>query len=215
MPWMTVAGVVASYLVGSIPFGYLVAKVVKGIDIREHGSKSIGATNVGRVLGMRYFVLVFLLDFGKGLVPTMLMARLVGQTSWGASSPAPATVLCGLAAICGHIWPIYLRLKGGKAVATTLGVFFWLVPEAFLAAVLAFVLLVAIFRYVSVGSMAAAIVMVIVELCTEPEPWGEGLPLTVMCFLVAALIIVRHRANIQRLLAGTENRVGRKKEPPA
>jgi len=207
-------GIVISYFVGSIPFGYLAARLVKGIDIREHGSRNIGATNVGRVLGVRYFVLVFLLDFAKGLVPTMLMARAVGQTAWGAASPAPATVFCGLAAICGHIWPIYLRFKGGKAVATTLGVFFWLVPKAFLAGVIAFAVLLAAFRYVSVGSMAAAVVMVAVELLTEPDPWGAGLSLTVVCALVAALILLRHRTNIQRLLAGTENRLGRKKETP-
>ncbi|HHT9153312.1 MAG TPA: glycerol-3-phosphate acyltransferase, partial [Candidatus Hypogeohydataceae bacterium YC40] len=117
-----------SYLVGSIPFAYLVARWAVGIDITQYGSGNVGATNVARAVGWRYGSLVFLMDMLKGLVPVYLASRYVGVTVH------PLAILCGLGAILGHVFPVYLRFQGGKAAATSFGVFIWLAPKALLIA---------------------------------------------------------------------------------
>ncbi|MBM4047329.1 MAG: glycerol-3-phosphate 1-O-acyltransferase PlsY [Planctomycetes bacterium] len=202
-----IIGVIASYFIGAIPFGYVVVKAIKGVDVREYGSKNIGATNAARVLGWPFFIVVFSLDFAKGFVPCLLIARHVGQPSWGTPSPHVVTILCGLFAICGHIWPIYMGFKGGKAVAAAAGVFFWIAPKAAGVALAAFAIVFLTFRYVSLGSICASAALIAAAVWFEPNRTGKGLPLLVFCALVALLVIVRHKTNIQRLLAGTESRV--------
>ena len=196
--------VVFAYLLGAAPFGYLIARA-KGVDIRERGSGNIGATNVGRVLGRGWGVLCFVLDVGKGLVPTLIVSRLHADEA-GVSL---AAVLVGLAAIVGHNWPVYLGFRGGKGVATSCGVFLALFWQGVVIALGIWVVTVALTRYVSVGSMAAGVALPVCALALQEDPLGrEGIALTAFAALAAVLSIVRHRANIARLLKGTEHKIG-------
>jgi acyl-phosphate glycerol 3-phosphate acyltransferase len=199
-----------AYLLGAVPFGYLVARS-RGVDIFAHGSGNIGATNVGRVLGRRFGILVFLLDFAKGAVP-VLVGRFLAQAS--TELPAEALeVTAGIAAFLGHLFPIYLRFHGGKGVATGAGIVVVLVPGPAVAALLTWLVVVASTRYVSLASEAAVVVLCLVRLGFTAEPWEyPGNLLTYFCLLGAALVTLRHRANLHRLLRGNENRL---KESPA
>lgn len=194
---------VASYLLGAVPFGYLVARG-RGVDILRQGSGNIGATNVGRVLGRRWGLVVFVLDFAKGAVP-VAAANLFAQ-----QGPArPISVGAGVAAFLGHLFPVYLRFRGGKGVATAAGVVAVLVPVPFLAAILAWLSVFASSRYVSLASLVAAAVLCLVRLLLTLHPWSESeVIITGFCLAAAALILFRHHANVRRLLAGTENRFG-------
>lgn len=201
--------VVAAYLIGAIPFGFLVARL-RGVDILQVGSGNIGATNVGRVLGKKFGILVFVLDFLKGALPT-LGAGLLAQRHaaelgpWLGGDGLP--VLAGLAAFLGHLFPVYLRFKGGKGVATGAGVVLVLVPFAALAALITWVAVVFLSRYVSLASLAAALALVAMRL-TSPNAFdSERATLTWFCIIAAALIFVRHRSNIARLLEHKENKI--------
>jgi acyl-phosphate glycerol 3-phosphate acyltransferase len=206
---------VIAYLIGSMPFGFLVARW-RGVDIFKQGSGNIGATNVGRVLGRRFGLLVFALDFAKGALPTLAtrllpvpaddsLAMISGQDGLG--------VAAGLAAVVGHMFPIYLRFRGGKGVATGAGVVSVLLPVPALAALVTWVALVSALRYVSVASVGAAAVLCLVRLGLTNQPWaGSNRILTLFCFVAMALVVLRHRANITRLLHGNENRL---RETPA
>jgi glycerol-3-phosphate acyltransferase PlsY len=197
----------AAYLLGSVPFGFLAARIFRGVDIRQTGSGNIGATNAARVLGWRYFPAIFVLDLLKGAVPVLVMTRITGAAEY---SPCPWVIAAGLAAILGHVFPVWLRFKGGKAVATSTGVFLVLAPWATLAAFAVWAALFAGFRYVSLASIFAALTLpAAVSLGLAPDPLGRGLFLTVFCWLGALFVIILHRANIRRLLAGTEHRIGR------
>ncbi len=212
--------IVASYLIGAIPFGYVVGWL-KGIDIRQHGSGNIGATNVGRVLGRSYGLLVFGLDVLKGFAPTLLASLAIAR--WG---PSGAAYLLGVVAsasgcILGHVFPIYLGFRGGKGVATSLGVLLGIYPYFTLAGVGAFLLWVALTlgsRYVSVGSVGAAVAFPIVFVVLSrwrAGSWGGAdvlWPLYVFSVLIAALVVWRHRSNIRRLLNGTEPQIGRRSD---
>ncbi len=191
----------AAYLVGSVPFGYLVARA-RGVDIFQHGSGNIGATNVGRVLGKKYGVLVFVLDFAKGALP-VLGARLI-DSPW----PAWLQVLTGLAAFLGHLFPLYLGLRGGKGVATGTGVVLVLVPGPALAALGVWLVAAIAWRYVSVASLLAVVALITVQLTASD--WHD--PRTLFCILAGGLVVVKHRSNIARLLAGNENQI---RENPA
>jgi acyl-phosphate glycerol 3-phosphate acyltransferase len=193
-----VIGVVLSYLLGSVPFGVIVARA-RGVDIFKAGSGNIGATNVGRVLGRKSGVLVFVLDFLKGVVPTAIMNAAFGVT---------AGVLAGLAAFLGHVFPAYLRFHGGKGVATGFGVALVLLPGPTAVAALTWVTVLAVTRYVSWASVLAAAMIAAARLATAPPPAAdeEGI-LTAFSLVAAALVAVRHRANLARLASGTENRV--------
>jgi len=212
-------GGAVSYLIGSVPFGFLTVKLLAGVDIREHGSGNIGATNVGRFFGgakgVLVFLGVFLLDVGKGVACAYALAR-AGRTVTGWSDPANLFgIAYGLSAIAGHVFPVTLRFKGGKAVATSCGVMLSLAPGPTGAAVGVWVLVMALTRYVSLSSMCAALGLVVFRFATCRAPWArENLPLTVMMCLVAALVFARHRSNIRRLIAGTENRIGRRRPGP-
>ena len=201
----------ASYLVGAIPFGLLVVKAVKGVDIRELGSGNIGATNVGRVLGRGGFAAVFALDFLKGFGPVAIAgwyARVHGSASPGC---VPLAIVAGLAAILGHAFPIYLGFKGGKAVATSTGAFTWLAPWATLIALVTWVVLFAAFRYVSLASICAAFALAVGVGLTTEKPFGQGACLTAFAAMIAILVIARHKGNIGRLLRGEENPFGKVK----
>jgi acyl-phosphate glycerol 3-phosphate acyltransferase len=199
--------VLASYLLGAIPFGWLVARA-RGIDISKHGSGNIGATNVGRVLGKKYGVLVFVLDFAKGAVP-------VAAAKWLPITDVPRealTVTAGVASLLGHLFPVYLKFRGGKGVATGAGVVAVLVSLPALIAVLTWLVVVFATRYVSVASICAAVALCVAHFLLTTQPWAypENIVST-FCLLAAALVAARHAGNLRRLLDGTENRL---KESP-
>jgi acyl-phosphate glycerol 3-phosphate acyltransferase len=195
-----------AYLIGGIPFGYLIARA-RGVDLFKEGSGNIGATNVGRVLGKRYGFLVFVLDFAKGAGP-VATARWLADQAGLPGSGEEVGVLAGLAAILGHLFPVYLRFLGGKGVATAAGVVTLLLPIGALFGLLAWVGIVAATRYVSAASLGAAVTLCVVRLVTTPTPFArDRLVLTLFCFAAAGLVIVRHRDNIGRLLKGNENRL--------
>jgi acyl phosphate:glycerol-3-phosphate acyltransferase len=204
-----------AYLIGAIPFGLLTAKLVRGIDIRTAGSGNIGATNVGRVLGAKWGAFVLLLDALKGALPTWLLPMLV--TSSDGPRGLHVMVGCGLAAIVGHMFPCWLRFRGGKGVATALGVIVVLAPLGTLVAVLAFAVTFALWRIVSLSSMLAAIAFCIAVIWQLwPQPFAAATwSLAAFATLVPLLIIVRHRSNIGRLLRGEESRYSTAKAAPA
>lgn len=202
--------VLLSYLAGAVPFGYAIGRW-RGVDIRKEGSGNIGATNVGRVLGRPFGVLVFLLDFAKGAVPAL------AAQGWARTYPLdlPADALAAAAAAAafvGHLYPIYLRFRGGKGVATATGAVSVLLPGPALAALVIWLAVVLASRYVSLASLAAAATLCLFRLCLTPQPWNaDHLVLTLFCFIAAGLIFLRHRGNLGRLLHGNENRL---KETP-
>lgn len=202
-PLAFILGPLAVYLVGSVPFAYILPKAFRGLDIRQHGSGNVGATNVGRVMGWRYGVAVFLLDVLKGLVPVYLASK------YFALGPEhPLVILCGAGAILGHVFPIYLRFKGGKAAATSVGVFLVLAPKAILGALLVWCVIVAVTRYVSLGTMLGSMALCILFVYFHPDPFGEGRYLMGVSAAMPPLIIFRHKENIKRLFAGTEPKLG-------
>jgi acyl-phosphate glycerol 3-phosphate acyltransferase len=202
--------VLLAYLVGAIPFGYLIARA-RGVDILRQGSGNIGATNVGRVLGRRFGILCFLLDFAKGAVPVALAQLVRSQSDVEAQlglGPDLLPVTAGLAAFLGHLFPVYLRFRGGKGVATAAGVVAVLLPGPALIAVLVWVAVVAAARYVSLASVTAAVVLVVARLGLVDQPFAfDHAVVTTFCLVAAALVIVKHRSNLARLRQGTENRL--------
>ena len=194
LPWL-----IASYVLGAVPTSYLAARLFRGIDLREHGSRNLGATNLYRVLGWRYAVPVGLLDAAKGLVPVLVFAPRV-------SSSELFALTCGLVAVVGHVFSVFVGFKGGKGVATAAGVMLGLTPAALGVAVLVWAALVYFTGYVSVGSIAAAAIFPLAVYLLEPPDQPAMLWLDIA---VAAAIVWFHRGNIQRLFKGTENRFGR------
>lgn len=192
---MLVVGVVAAYLIGSIPFALLLARRWGGHDLHRVGSGNIGAANVLRASGVRAGVTVALLDIGKGAMGVALAGRLAGMEHAGP--------LAGLAAVVGHIYPCWLRFRGGKGVATACGVFGILAPLAVPPAFAAFMLSIWATRYVSVGSVAASLVLPSVAYFVDYSG-----PIVASACAVATLIIFRHRSNLMRVRVGTERRVG-------
>lgn len=193
----------ASYLLGSIPFGYLLVRLFLKEDIRAKGSGNIGATNVIRSGAKKLGALTFFLDACKGAVAVLLLSRI-------ALAPVPrqnAVALAALCAILGHIYTVWLRFKGGKGVATALGVFLALAPYAALAGLAAFVLVFVVSKYVSLASIFAAIVFPICAMLLPHAPYGPWL--TAVIILAPIIVIARHHKNIARLLNGTEYRFGK------
>ena len=193
LPWL-----LASYLLGAIPTSYLAGRIFGGIDLREHGSKNLGATNLYRTLGWRFAVPVGLFDAAKGLIPVLVFAPRVSGSQLFA-------LVCGLMAIVGHVFSVFVGFKGGKGVATAAGVMLGLTPAALGVAVLVWVVLVRLTRYVSVASIAAAVIFPFAVLVLDPPEEPAVLALD---FLVGAAIVWLHRANIGRLRRGTEHRFG-------
>ncbi len=213
--WLGLLAAIA-YLIGSVPFGLLVG-FTKGKDIRLEGSKNIGATNAGRVLGKKFFWLVFFLDMLKSLVPMAIASAIVGAMPMSDRSALTFALWLGVgvAALLGHVFSLYLKFKGGKGVATSAGVVLGLWPHftlAGLVAVVAFVFTVVPTRYISLSSIVAAVIFPIAYCCIAVmsgyDLLGPKWPLLVMSLLVSGLVIFRHRENVKRLLAGTENKVG-------
>ncbi|MEQ9459651.1 MAG: glycerol-3-phosphate 1-O-acyltransferase PlsY [Phycisphaeraceae bacterium] len=203
----------AAYLAGSIPFGLLIGRA-RGIDIRHHGSKNIGATNVGRVLGRPLGLLCFALDLAKGLTPVLLYCTLGPGVAPGSGLLAALSGLAvAVAAMAGHILPIWLKFKGGKGVATGLGITLGLYPILTLPAVAVGLLWLAttwITGYVSLASVIASALLPPLALVSSLVQGGtpaEAATYTTITTALAAMIIIRHRANLQRLRQGTEARV--------
>lgn len=216
--WLTATACAAgSYVVGGIPFGLLAGKL-KGVDVRKIGSGNVGAMNVGRILGSQWFVAVFLMDMVKGLIPTIVAGRVLFDI---AATDAPAgnvRILCWLAvAICavlGHNYSLFLGFRGGKGVSTSMGVALGIYPELTLPALIGLGIWgfgLGLTRMSSVGSIAAG-VMFPVLYCILPgrdgTPLLERWPYLLFTIVAALMVVVRHRANIGRILAGTERRVG-------
>lgn len=191
---MGALAVIAAYLIGSIPFGLIIVKLMTGADVRESGSGNIGATNVLRTTGRAAGVLTLVLDAAKGLVAVWLAGRLTGGSELWMSFAA-------LGVLAGHAYPVFLGFKGGKAVATFVGAYAWLAPLPLLAVVLLFVFIVAWTRYLSLGSIiAAGLFPVACWMILHP-----GWPVLVSALAAALLIIDRHRANIARIRSGEEH----------
>lgn len=192
----------ASYLLGAIPTSYLAARLFRGIDLRTVGSGNLGATNVYRTLGARFAIPVGMFDMAKGAIPVMVLAPL-------ASSSRYFAMLCGIVAVVGHVFSVFVRFRGGKGVATASGVMLGLTPWAVLVSLVIWLLVVRVSGYVSLGSMIAALALPVAAWLLHPGQRG----LIWIQVLVALAIVWLHRANIQRLLAGTENRFGHKRAP--
>ena len=199
--------IAAGYLAGSLPMGLFVGRL-RGVDLRAHGSGNIGATNAGRVLGKRWFFVVFALDFAKSFVPVLIAQQLESGTP---EEGGPVALMVGVAAVLGHVFPLFLKFKGGKGVATAAGLFVALAPVPAAIAFLAWAIATKTSGFVSVGSIAAALVL---PACCWLLPWAfpDERLLSVdlwtrwAALLVGALIVWRHRSNIGRLLRGTEPR---------
>jgi acyl phosphate:glycerol-3-phosphate acyltransferase len=188
--------VLAAYLMGSIPFAQLLSKR-RGIDLRRVGSGNVGASNVLRTLGVRPAVLAMMLDAVKGTVAVLVAQRL--------TNGVVAPVVAGLASMIGHVYPVWLRFRGGKGVATAAGAFAVLAPVAAAVAAGAFLLTVALTRFISVGSMVAALTLAGWAIASDaPTIVGIG------AAIGAALVLIGHRANVVRLVTGTERRVGQR-----
>ncbi len=196
-----------AYLLGSIPFGYVLVLLFRHQDVRATGSGNIGATNVARSGGKGLGLLTLLLDALKGYVAVILAMHFAPNTSHG---PSALAVAAAVVAVLGHVFPIWLKFKGGKGIATALGVFVALVPWVALSALGLFILVVAMTRLVSLGSILAAISIPIFALLLVPKRSAELLA-GLTCISVVS--ILKHRANIVRLLHGTESRFGSNKKP--
>jgi acyl phosphate:glycerol-3-phosphate acyltransferase len=187
----------AAYVLGAIPFGYLLVRLKEGKDIRDEGSGNIGATNVLRTKGKALGILTLALDAGKGALAVWLAQRLAGGSPWSEAAAC--------AAMTGHAFPVFLKFRGGKSVATGAGAFAVLFPQGFLAAALAFALLLAATRYVAVASMGAALTLPFAAWWWKG---AEGAPLLLAAAFTVVLIVARHHENIRRLLAGAEHKFG-------
>ena len=194
--------IAAAYVIGSFPTSQLAAKIGGGIDLREHGSKNVGATNLLRALGWRYAIPAALVDVTKGIVPVLAFPRIGGSTEpW-----FPLAV--GGAAVLGHVFSVFLSFRGGKGVATAAGVILALAPKALGLSTIVWALVLAGTGYVSAASMLGALAFPIAVRVTVPERellFGAGL-------VLALFVLFTHRSNIKRLLAGTENRIWRRGE---
>lgn len=198
-----------SYLLGSIPFGYLIVRILRGEDVRLSGSGNIGATNVSRKSPM-LGVLTLLLDALKGTCAVMLAHQVFTLTThrYFALRPYPLMALAAVCAILGHMFPVWLRFRGGKGVATSVGAFAVLVPRATLGAFAIFVIVTLASRYVSLASIAAALSLPIFAWLSFRSDTDMALVMILPIAFASALVIAKHHENIRRLLAGTERRFG-------
>ena len=209
---------IIAYLLGSIPFGYILVRVFTGADVRAQGSGNIGATNVARTGKKGLAIATLILDALKGAVAVVIGFQFGGSEGYTYHRPIPASAvhdsyslmaIAALFAILGHMYPVWLKFKGGKGVATGLGVFLALAPKAVLIVLIFFLLIVGVTRFVSLGSILAAGVFPFAFYYLHPQ---HGTPLIMtMISGVSLLIIWKHRENIRRLVAGNENRLGTKK----
>ena len=218
----TAVCVVGAYLIGGIPFGFLAGRL-RGIDVREAGSGNIGATNVGRLLGRRWGVAVFVLDVSKGLLPALaagyLIDRGVFPDMFSDATRSLCWLLSGLSAVLGHNYSVYLGFRGGKGVSTSLGVALGVYPHLTipaLVAVLVWGIMVSITRIISVGSVAAGLAFPLAHtgaLISQGESFSHHWPFVIFTYFVAGMVIVRHRANLTRIVRRSEPRLGRAGRP--
>lgn len=197
LPYIVIA--VIAYLLGSISFGMVISKAAGGPNLREVGSKNTGATNVLRVMGVKVGLLVFVLDILKALV-----ACIIGRVWMGLNG----AMLAGLAVVIGHNWPCFFQFRGGKGVASTLAVMLMTFPIPAVICYVVAIALIAATKYVSLGSITLAALFAVLVIITN---WGEWLVIG-WVLVIAGLLIVRHHANITRLIHGTENKLGAKKK---
>jgi acyl phosphate:glycerol-3-phosphate acyltransferase len=212
MPIAVAFPLVAAYLVGALPFGYLVGRV-RGVNLFTAGSGNIGATNAARVLGRPFGALVFVFDFLKGAVPVACAVPLAEALHPGSAhafgSPDVLRVLAAALAFLGHLFPVYLGFRGGKGVATGAGTVFVLALGPAVLAVSAWVVVLFASRIVSLASIVAVTILVLARLLGTPAAFAsEHLPVTLYLLIGTGFVIIKHRANVRRLLAGTESRIG-------
>jgi len=200
--------IILGYFIGAIPFGVVIGRLTRGIDVRDYGSGSMGMANVLRTVGARAGVLVFLADLAKGAAAVafawLIFASLPAMVAWG-------QVAGGVAAVIGHSWPVYVGFRGGRGVTTGFGALLMIAWPVGLICFAIFLIVVALSRYVSLGSMLAGVSVLVVMIpfvLLNLEPFAY----LVYGLIVAPLIIFRHRGNIQRLLSGTEPKIGQKTE---
>jgi len=205
---LTAAG---AYFCGSIPFGLLIGKA-KGIDIREHGSGNIGATNVTRVIGKWWGKLCFFLDFFKGCLPVLVLVVLTKHCGCLKDEYGIFPCMAALAAVCGHIYPVWIKFKGGKGVSTAAGAILALCPFALLTGLAAWGIIFFASRYVSLASILAAVILPVAAWVYNLTGFGPKASATELGLLIllAVLTIVKHTSNIKRLCNGTENRFEKK-----
>jgi len=195
--WLPYFWVIAAYLLGAIPTGYLAGKWTRGIDLRQHGSGNLGATNTFRVLGARIAAPVMVVDVAKGFVPAGLFGQWDGSAQWSWA------LAYGGAAIVGHVFPVYMRFRGGKGVATAAGVFLAIAPKAVLPALVAWLIVLKLSRMVSLASITAAVTLIASLAVTE-----DRVAVLVLGVVVALFVIYAHRSNIGRIRRGEEHRFG-------
>lgn len=197
-----------AYLIGSIPTSIIAGKLTRGIDIRDYGSKNPGATNTFRVLGKKIGITVGLIDIFKGFFAAFFLPALLPSDTW-----ASADIRClaaGMAAVFGHMWTVFAGFRGGKGVGTAFGVFLGLAPIASLITLAVWCGLTFGTGYVSVGSIAAAVALPVSVVVVGIRSGSLSIPLSVVAGLLGLIVIVRHRANIGRLMRGEENRFGKR-----
>lgn len=218
--FLLAAIIILSYLIGSIPTSIIVSKAVKGIDIREHGSGNAGGTNVMRVLGWKHGLLVILLDVFKGVLAVVVVARLhYGNIPFQNITPFDdftfIQIIAGISAVVGHIWTVFAGFKGGKGIATALGMLLMIITVDMLIAVGVFVIVVTISRYVSLGSLMGTITAPL-SLIIRENIFNVDIPgyNTILPFIIAVslLVIYTHRKNVLRILNGSENKLSFKKK---
>ena len=191
----------SAYLIGSIPTAYLFARLLKGVDIREHGSGNVGATNVFRVVGKKQGIFVLLIDFLKGFLPVALFP-LIFNIDKSIIKPEIFSMIIGICAISGHIWPVFLKFKGGKGVATTAGALLAFIPDIFFIGLIVWCIFFIIFRYVSIASIAASLSLPIASIALN-----KPLIIVLFCIVLFSLGTFKHRSNIARLIQGTEKKL--------
>lgn len=203
-PWLVLLG---SYFIGGIPFSYL-AGAYRGIDLREHGSGNLGASNTYRILGGRIAIMVLILDIAKGFVPVLISGV------WDVPGDEPVhSLAAAVGAVVGHLFSPYLKFSGGKGIATSAGAFMALAPWAFGCALIVFATVFASRRIVSLASLCAAVTLPVAVYATERIGWAaHSRDVLWASILVMLVVIVKHRSNIKRLIAGSEPRLARRKE---
>lgn len=189
---------VLGYVMGALPNGVWIGKYFKGIDIREHGSKNSGATNAYRVLGAKFGIMVLIADALKGFLPPFIASKFGIEGNM--------LLLIGVVTIVGHTLSFFLKFKGGKGVATSLGVFLFLIPKVTLTLLIIFIIVVAVTRYISLGSIVAAIMLPILTYFHPITNGMDRLPLLIMTTIIGIFVVYKHKSNMGRLLKGTENK---------
>ena len=200
---------VIAYLIGAVPWGFVIGKF-KGVDIREHGSGNVGATNVLRTLGKKLGILCFFLDFMKGFLPVLTVILLIRYKIVDISDIAVVTA--SFATVFGHMWPVYLKFKGGKGVSTMAGLLLAIAPLSLISGGLMWALIFYSSRYVSLASLTAALFLPLsAYFFSKMEIYSLSVTLQLMLLIMALLVVIRHLGNIKRLLSGTENKFEKKR----